>query len=245
VATGLDVARAWDGHVTRDTVKRGCMTTAYGVTKRGMRDQLIDDAMLPEDVEDETASASYMRDVMWDAIGSVVVSARNTMDWLQTVAADLGSAGVPFSWTTPAGSTIQQAYRPWIVKRPMTAFGRVVIASKTDRNALKVRKQAMAAAPNYVHSFDAAHMALTINQGASAGITHWATIHDSYGTHAARMDVLNRVLREEFVAIYREDWLTQTYKEVRERAPGVKVKRPPERGGFDIEQVNKSEWFFA
>ncbi len=243
---GLDVAKGWIGKVGRDTVKRGCMTTAYGVTARGMRDQLVNDGhVATEDHEDVSAAAGYLRDVMWVAIGEVVVAARNIMDWLQTVAARLAERNIPFTWQTPTGSTIQQAYRPWTTTRPLTAFGRLHVAGAIDKSALKVRKQALAAAPNFVHSFDAAHMALTINSGRAAGITHWATIHDSYGTHAARVDTMNKVLRNEFVGIYGTDWLQRTYERACKDGRGVEVPPPPARSDFDITQVRDSTWFFA
>ena len=36
----------------------------------------------------------------------------------------------------------------------------------------------------------------------SEGILHFAMVHDSFGVHACDIDRLNRVLREEFVAIH-------------------------------------------
>lgn len=245
VERGLEVSLVWGGEaVTRDTVKRGVMTTPYGVTARGLRDQLLDDDLVPE-TDDAGAAADYLRDVMWESIGHVVVAARNLMDWLQTTAATLATHNVPFRWTTPTGSSLQQSYRPVVVIRPLTKFGRVYLGSSVDRSSLKVRKQALGASPNYVHSFDAAHMAMTINAGADRGITHWSTIHDSYGTHAARMDTLNRTLREEFVRIYETDWLRHTWEMTREYAPRVEIAPPPVRGDFDVSQVLKSPWFFA
>jgi len=46
---------------------------------------------------------------------------------------------------------------------------------------------------------DAAHMMRTINRLHAEGIRHFAMVHDSYGVHACDLDLLNRVLREEFV----------------------------------------------
>src|SRR2546430_9415439 len=53
-------------------------------------------------------------------------------------------------------------------------------------------------------SMDAAHMMRTINRLYAEGIRHFAMVHDSYGVHACDVDLLNRVLREEFVRIYSE-----------------------------------------
>ena len=46
------------------------------------------------------------------------------------------------------------------------------------------RVQALASAPNIIHSFDAAHLSMTVNAGAERGISAWAMIHDSFATHA-------------------------------------------------------------
>ena len=243
---GLVLAHLWVGKVDRSRVKRGVMTTAYSVTQRGMRDQLLDESDVPGETQQErNEAASYLRDLMWEAIGEVVVSARAIMDWLQTLATELGNAGLPFRWQVPTGSTIQQAYRPWVAVRPITAFGQVVVASSLDKTGLKVRKGAMAAAPNFVHSFDAAHMALTVLKASERGVTHFSMIHDSFGTHAADMDVMAATLREEFVAIYLRDWLKETYEFAQADAPHLALTPPPARGDFDVRQVLSSPWFFA
>lgn len=243
----FELARGWDGKMDRNLVKRGTMTTPYGVTARGMRDQLLNDGLVSKDDWGDLMhpAASYMRDVMYEAIGKVVVAARSIMEWLQDLAFQMSEVNSPMFWETPTGSKLCQSYRPWSTIRPLTAFGRIHVATSVDRSSLKGHKQALAASPNFVHSFDAAHMALTINSGSAKGITHWSMIHDSYGTHAARMPLLNRTLREEFVSIYRENWLTKAYETASRVAPCAAILPPPVRGDFDIAQVLQSEWFFA
>lgn len=247
VADGVAVAALWDGRIDRSVVKRAVMTTPYGVTSRGMRTQLVDDGLVP-DHDPALDPAGYLRDLMWDAIGDTVLSARRIMGWLQDTAGALAEHQIPFTWMTPTGSMIQQSYRPQTFTTPNTSVGRVRIVGPVDRSSLKKRKQQLGAAPNFVHSFDAAHLALTINSGASRGITHWAAIHDSYGTHAARMDTLNRVLREEFAVTYSGpggDWIGRTYDLIKGYAPEVAIPEPPPRGDFDVLQVLDSPWFFA
>ena len=182
---------------------------------------------------------------MWDAIGDVAVAAREVMGWLQGLSTELGNAGLPFRWETPTGTVIQQAYRPWVTVRPITALGQITVAAAMDPVGLKVRKGAMAASPNFVHSFDAAHMARTVLECRRLGVTHYCMIHDSFGTHAADMDVMARVLREEFVAIYTTDWLDRTYRRACSDAPHLTLTPPPARGRFDITEVSRSPWFLC
>ena len=241
------LARTWLSKVDRTMAKRATMTTPYGVTARGIAQQLIEDdiATRADWGDDQGAAASWLRDHIAEAIGRVVVSARDIMGWLQETAGRLAKVHQPFGWTTPMGSRILQAYHPWSTVRPLTAWGRIHVSTTIDRSELKPRKQELASAPNFVHSFDAAHMAATILAGRNHGISHWAAIHDSYGTHAARMGTLNRLIREEFVSIYRDDWLTRTYFDAQRDAPEANINPPPARGTFDIEEVLGSRWFFA
>lgn len=247
VAAGNPLALQWVGRVDRNRVKRGVMTTTYGVTQRGMRDQLIEAGDVPgDDMMARSEAAGYLRDLMWTAMGETAGGAREIMDWLQATATVLGNANKPFRWETPTGSVVQQAYRPWVVVRPVTVLGQVTVASKIDKTAIKARKQALAAAPNFVHSFDAAHMALTINECSRRGVTHFSMVHDSFGTHAADMDTMAAALRETFVSIYRdENWLDRTHRFARGDAPGVDLPAPPRRGEFNLDQVLRSPWFFA
>ncbi len=71
-------------------------------------------------------------------------------------------------------------------------------------------------------------------------------VHDSYGTHSSDMPRLSEVLREEFVRLYTEhDVLT----ELREHATVVlgtnDVPQPPAKGNLDLQNILKSQYFFA
>ena len=69
--------------------------------------------------------------------------------------------------------------------------------------------------------------------------------HDSYGVHACDVDLLNRILREEFVRIYSEPVLQNFLKEQRQANPDLDLTEPPERGDLDIREVIDSPHFFA
>jgi DNA-directed RNA polymerase len=70
-------------------------------------------------------------------------------------------------------------------------------------------------------------------------------VHDSFGVHAANVDHLNRVLREEFVRIHSEPVLQKFLEEQRQAHPDVVLPEPPESGDLDIRQVLDSAYFFA
>src|SRR5262249_57763149 len=96
-----------------------------------------------------------------------------------------------------------------------------------------------------VQSVEAAHMMLTINRLHTEGVRHFAMVHDSFGVHAAKIDCLNRALREEFVRIYSEPALQNFLNEQRQAHPDVDLPEPPQPGSLDIRQVIESAYFFA
>src|SRR5258708_11849183 len=81
------------------------------------------------------------------------------------------------------------------------------------------RKQVDGVVAHLVHSLDAAHMMLTVNRLHSYGLRHFAMVHDSFGVHAGDVDLLNRVLREEFVGMYSELVMANFFMEVLKSSP--------------------------
>lgn len=179
------------------------------------------------------------------ALGGTVQSARSIMAWLQTTADRLSKAGLAFDWTTPNGSVVRQGYHVTSRERIRTLSGQLVLHNETTEAGLNTRKQSLGAAPNVIHSFDAAHLAMTVNAASARGIEAFATIHDSYGTHAGRTSELASILRAEFVRIYETDWLTKIAEEIGRYAPHVKIDPPPARGSFDIHEVMDATYFFS
>jgi len=254
---------AWRGRVTRKVVKRGVMTTPYGLTDIGMRDQLIEDRMTEGLDGDVMVNANYMRDRMKAAISDTVVAAIEIMEWMQHNARALAEAGRGVSWVTPAGLMVNQGYYRSASKRIHTLLGvgRMAPGGRAKSPAqfkimledkglgLLVGKQALAIAPNIVHSFDAAHLQLTVNLAVTRGLTSFSVVHDSYGTHAADMDLLAECLRTTFVYIYEDDWLACLQRDFQASAEGLEIdvdlRDPPPLGDFDVQQVLGSRWFFA
>lgn len=259
-----DMARLWDGHVTRNVVKRNCMTIPYGVTRQGMIDQqksylekLEDKGELPPNFSDDLHNESvYMAGVVYKVLrgegesAGLIKRSFDTMKWLQETASIVSKAGLPVQWTTPVGFYVQQAKHKKMQKRFRAQLGHIVVRSSylVDKPELDVQEQRRGIAPNFVHSLDASHMMQTILRGNTEGITAWAMVHDSYGTHAADAARLARMLREVFVEQYRPNILKDFARQMREQVPAeaaAGITDPPEWGTLDLEQLVDAEYFFA
>lgn len=245
---GDPIAMRWDGRLTRALAKQPVMTLPYGVTKQGIRGQLAK-AMEKMGVKDKEGAA-YLAAVFWDCIGEVVVAARQAMDWLRDAAKVASAGDHPLSWTTAAGFPVLQEYKEEMGRRIKLHVGgrKVQLGLNSDTDKLDRRRQALGISPNFVHSQDASHLMLTVNVGRHNGITHFAMIHDSYGTHAGRCDTLAASLRQAFVNQYSGDVLGDFKRELEAQLPpeiAAELPPLPPMGTLDLQLVLSSEYFFA
>ncbi|MCP4899862.1 MAG: hypothetical protein GY906_23080 [bacterium] len=245
----------WHGNVSRAVVKRAVMTTPYGVTDIGIRDQLLDDRFVSElgiERKDYIGAANEMRDWIKAAIDETLDKPRRIMRWFHQVSEIFTEVNEPLDWTTPTGFKVSQAYRQPVMRRIRTLAGdglvrrtHVRVGSKRE---IQKRKQLNAAAPNIIHSFDASHLIRTVLAFTSeVPGAAFAPVHDSFGTHACDVPVLSRMIREEFVRMYRSNWLLALHYEWKLRADalGIGIPPAPEQGDLDIEKVLDSTYFFS
>lgn len=257
-AAGNEMAKVWVGKIDRALAKRNVMTVPYGASLFGMKEQLLEElskrnsseGRYLDDVDEDFGPAMYLAKKMYEAIGQVVIAARHAMDWLQEAAKVASSVEKPIRWVTPSGFLVHQQYLKQKNKDIRTVWGtaRFKISLNFDTEKLDKRKQANGISPNFVHSMDASHLVLTVNKALDAGVSSFAMVHDSYGTHAADCDTLARLLREAFVEMYREDVLQSFADQLRAQLPpeaAEKIPPLPPKGNLDLEAVRDSLYFFA
>ncbi|WP_295842620.1 DNA-directed RNA polymerase [uncultured Xanthomonas sp.] len=246
---GDPIAIKLDGQLTRDIVKQPVMTLPYGVTKSGMRSQVLG-KMKKLGLGDDWETAEYLAALLWECIGEVVIAARAAMDWLREASKVASSADLPVSWTTPAGFPVLQEYREeeGVRIRPHVGGREVNLVVTIGGTKLDRRRQTLGISPNFVHSCDASHMMLTTCLAADNGITSFAMIHDSYGTHAGRAAVLAAALRQAFVDQYSGDVLADFRQQLADQLPpeaAEQLPALPPHGDLDLNLVLESAYFFA
>lgn len=116
-------------------------------------------------------------------------------------------------------------------------------------------KQKNALPPNFIHSLDSTHMMLTSLYCHHAGIT-FASVHDCFWTHANSVEVMNRICRQQFVALHSEPILEELSEyfaviyshglsgDEKAFVNGV-LQRKLEKGTFKLENVLYSTYFFS
>jgi DNA-directed RNA polymerase, mitochondrial len=82
-------------------------------------------------------------------------------------------------------------------------------------------KQSTAFPPNFIHSLDATHMMLSAIACHRAGL-EFASVHDSYWTHACDVDSMSMILRDAFIKLHKMDVMTKLRDELMDRYKGHK-----------------------
>ncbi|KAI6030315.1 hypothetical protein EDC04DRAFT_2572269 [Pisolithus marmoratus] len=269
-ANGDRVAQMLVGKISRKVVKQTVMTTVYGVTYIGARDQierqLKDRGDIPE--EECWATSSYLARKVLYCIGDLFAGAKAIQTWLN-LCARLISKSVPGDrlaeaiqsqqqqkggssvnilsrirkeqmaavvWTTPLGLPIVQPYRKTKRKQIMTALQTVYISDPNSPAEVNGVKQASAFPPNFIHSLDATHMMLTALECRTRGIV-FASVHDSYWTHACSIDPMSAIIRDTFIALHSSDILSKLETEFKARYADYKVPLASLRVGSFLKKL--------
>ncbi|CAJ2513715.1 Uu.00g018340.m01.CDS01 [Anthostomella pinea] len=122
-------------------------------------------------------------------------------------------------WTTPLRMPVVQPYRKSGTRVIPTCLQDLTLQIPERSDPVNRRKQLQAFPPNFIHSLDASHMLLSALECDELGLS-FAAVHDSFWTHAADTDVMNRVLRDAFIRIHGEDVIGRLASEFKARYKG-------------------------
>ncbi|XP_022158152.1 DNA-directed RNA polymerase 3, chloroplastic isoform X2 [Momordica charantia] len=157
--------------VDRKLVKQTVMTSVYGVTYVGAREQIkkrLEEKGLISDDRLLFRAACYAAKVTLAALGEIFEAARGIMSWLGDCAKVIAADNQPVRWTTPLGLPVVQPY--YKSERHLIRTSLQVLALRREGNSVDVRKHRTAFPPNFVHSLDGSHMMLTALACRDAGL---------------------------------------------------------------------------
>jgi DNA-directed RNA polymerase len=241
--------------VCRKICKRPVMIVPYSGTRHSCRDYIME--ALEEKCKGRNPwgdnffqPSLYLSGFVWQAISEVVVSAFDAMKYIKEIAKLYVENDLSFSWKTPTNLLVRQHYPNSTSKRVKSHLNGSLVSLRyreTDDTSIDKRKMLSGASPNFVHSLDAAALTITVSKCLDAGITDFAMVHDSYGTHSPNMPLLNDELRKAFVEMYeKHDVLLNLYTSAVTTLPKeVLVPPPPIKGTLDLKEVLQSDYFFA
>jgi len=232
--------------VDKDIVKQPTMTTVYGVTFAGAREQ-VRGVLEKKGVAGEHLfpMAQYLTGIVLRAIEGLCGRAAPAMAWLRDCAAEFARLGLPYRLTTPTGLPMLQSYRKWGVKQLRVMDGTMKIVLHDNPCPVATGRQKRGAAPNTVHGIDQAHMKRVAVGAWSRGIDS-KFVHDGFCAHSGNIGLggFKALVHAQFVDLHRTDWLRAFYDEWRTIYPEARISEPPPRGTFDIEGVINAVYAF-
>lgn len=122
-------------------------------------------------------------------------------------------------WTTPLKMPVVQPYRKASQRRIGTHLQSITIMHRSAADPIHKARQVQAFPPNFIHSLDATHMFLTALKCHELGMT-FASIHDSFWTHAGDVNTMNKIIRDAFIRLHSEDIMGRLAAEFNARYKG-------------------------
>lgn len=236
---GNELAKFMKGRITRKVVKQTVMTNVYGVTFVGAVAQIekqMDDWFEKDELKLLHDHSRYLTLLVFDSMRELFEGAHLIQDWLGEAAKRISKSirtdqdfqnvdsGKPdhsssVVWTTPLGLPCVQPYRMTNKQVVTTYLQDISITDPFEASQVDARKQATAFPPNFIHSLDATHMLLTSAACGDKGLS-FASVHDSYWTHALDVNDMNSIIRQQFVNLHKEDLVVRLREEFERRYKG-------------------------
>lgn len=245
-----EIIKALKGNIERKTIKQTVMTSVYGVTYIGARKQIQKQLAYKKLFDSNGAlfrASGYLAKTTIKCIGDMFSDANKIKDWFAKCAKQVAHTGDPVKWITPLGLPCVQPYKRTTKADIITTILQdLSVISSLDEQAVNKNKNTTAFPPNYVHSLDSTHMMYTAMECFDKDIT-FASVHDSFWTHASTTTEMSKILREKFIKLHGEEsQLLETLEaNFKQRYPHSKFPTIPEKGDFDLTRVRESDYFFA
>lgn len=237
---GNQYAAFLKGKITRKVVKQTVMTNVYGVTFVGAVAQIEKQLVHLFDKKDRSDVSNYARyltALVFASMRELFHGAHLIQDWLGEAAKRISkSVRIDYEestavnankpnhllsviWTTPLGLPCVQPYRGTKRQVVTTSLQDITISDPFGATQVDARKQQTAFPPNFIHSLDATHMLMTAALCGKSGL-HFASVHDSYWTHACDVDQMSANIREQFVKLHSENLVVKLRDEFERRYKG-------------------------
>ncbi|KAM6921541.1 DNA-directed RNA polymerase, mitochondrial [Xenentodon cancila] len=264
-AKGLKIAQVLDGFISRKVVKQTVMTVVYGVTRYGGRLQIEKRLKEIDEFPKEHVweASHYLVRLVFNGLKEMFTGTREIQDWLTESARLISKSGHSVEWVTPLGLPVIQPYhrtRSQLLKNSIQHINLQINYDTKERPDTVKQKNAFP--PNFIHSLDSTHMMLTALHCYRAGLT-FVSVHDCFWTHALTVDTMNKVCRDQFVALHSQPILkelskfllqkycttlpseakSKKYQEYRRLV--LLLAKVPQTGDFDLQRVKESTYFFS
>ena len=155
-----------------------------------------------------------------------------------------GNGSSKITWRTPSGFDVSYQSRQMHNVRclgTISGYRRVNHVVQVPSEKPDMRGFMCGISPNFIHSLDASHMAMVIDEWDGT----FGAVHDSFSTHACDVDKLLSLTKAKFIEMYDVD---NFYDYIEDQLITNKTDLDvdqPDRGSLKIREIEDSDYFFA
>ena len=155
-----------------------------------------------------------------------------------------GNGNDLIAWSTPSGFDV--VYENWTMNNfrcrgTISGYRQVNHVVQQPSDKPDIRGFMCGISPNFIHSMDASHMSLVIDEWNGT----FGAVHDSFSTHACDVDDLLALTKGKFIEMYDVD---NFYDYIEDQLITNKTDLDvdqPDRGSLRIREIEDSDYFFA
>jgi DNA-directed RNA polymerase len=194
----------------RKLLKQPIMTFAYSVTPSGATLQIAKKyGSFRQNAKPANGGFGYLARKVLEACELELRGPKRVMDYICGLARHCTEQDHFLEWTSPSGFPVSNRYQlpNYVMVNCMRGDVRVAQHKIADGATDETDKEKVvaAAAPNFVHSLDAAHLIAVVNAAVSEGITDILTVHDCFYCLAPQAGRLHKIILAELTNLYRDN----------------------------------------
>ena len=215
-------------NITRKLIKRGIMTITYGVTVKGILNQLLSDHFFkyalinkrfiyrPKNEDLGDVNLTYkdiwkLSSIIYNILFKSHPVLNEIMEYFKEMVMLLNKLKLPIQWITPYGVLITQKYATFTkydITSSMSGKRKKITLSKykldnDNKEIINEIKQVNSFIPNFIHSMDASNIVILVKKVTELNLNlNIITIHDCFGIHANQAELLSYLVKESFISIY-------------------------------------------
>lgn len=236
----------------RKSAKKPVMTFAYSATRMSAMKNIVDMWANKEESLDFKTCCTYGSN-LFSITEEVLEPLVGGVNWLKKCMKIITDTGVHrITWITPDGFMAVQDYKLKEIKELQVRLSdgkklkidiKVDVLDANGNTIPNLSKAKSGIGPNLIHSLDATHLRMAALRLHALGIPAvW--VHDSFAVHANYVDVLDRIIKEEFLSLYDRNYLAEV-KVYWEKEYGVELPDAPEFGDWDLYSILDCPKFFS
>jgi len=221
--------------ITRKFIKRGIMTIPYGVTVRGISEQLKSDHfqinkingkrcyllnnkefnIIDTDIYLNDKEINQLAKIIHDILYKSFPNLTKLVDYLKNMNRFLKKLNLSPIWLSPSGVIIEQKYVENIkIALVSSILGnrKSITISTPNKNKINLKKQNEGIIPNIVHSLDASNIALLIKELIeNQNNINILTIHDCFATNGNNVELMILQVKLAFLLLYSNNEFVKLY----------------------------------